>query len=117
MTKKQLTVLWSGVLIALIILLTSLRPRPEKAIDYQSLSARNDSLQQVTYGILDAKCNVCHRKKNPFMVFNQKKMVKQAKRIYKAVFIAQRMPKGDKIRLTNEEYATLKKWLSTQKIF
>ena len=33
------------------------------------------------------------------------------------VFAERRMPKGNEIRLTYEEYATLEKWLFTQEIF
>ena len=75
-----------------------------------------EDLQQEAFQILNEKCNVCHRKKNPFMVFNQKNMKKRADRIFQAVFVEQRMPKGEDIRLSKEEYATLKSWLNTQNI-
>lgn len=75
-----------------------------------------DSLQQAAFLILDTKCNVCHRKQNPFMVFNLKNMKRRATKIYDLVFVQQRMPKGDATRLTTEERATLKQWLSTQNI-
>ncbi len=61
--------------------------------------------------ILQNKCNVCHKKRNPFMIFKLKNMDKRAKRIYKQVFVKKRMPKGDEIKLTLEEYKTLEEWL------
>ena len=63
--------------------------------------------------ILQNKCNVCHKKRNPFMIFKQKNMDKRAKRIYKQVFVKKRMPKGDDIKLTLEEYKILEEWLKT----
>ena len=76
----------------------------------------DEDLKAEALAILETKCNTCHRKQNPFMVFNQKNMVKRAPRIYKAVFVDRRMPKGDKVRLSEEEAVTLKNWLSTQKL-
>ena len=77
----------------------------------------SDPLKKAAFGILDEKCNVCHRKKNPFMVFNSKNMSKRAPKIYKMVFVERKMPKGNEVRLTNEEYIKLEKWLFTQNIF
>ncbi|MEM6262416.1 MAG: hypothetical protein AAGI38_07910 [Bacteroidota bacterium] len=73
-------------------------------------------LTQRAFTILDAKCNVCHRKQNPFRVFSLKNMEKNAKRIHEQVFLKQRMPKGDEIKLTQAEYRTLEAWLETQGI-
>lgn len=64
--------------------------------------------------ILDTKCNVCHRRQNPFMVFKPNNIEKRAPRIYRAVFEQRRMPKGNDIRLTEEEYATLEQWLQSK---
>ncbi len=67
--------------------------------------------------VLINKCNVCHRKKNPFKVFSQKNMEKHAPKIYQQVFVMKRMPKGEKTKLTDEEYRILKNWLVTENIF
>ncbi len=77
----------------------------------------NDSLKKAAFNILDTQCNGCHRKQNPFMIFKEKNMEKRAPKIYQMVFVERRMPKGNEIKLTNEEYATLEKWLFTQEIF
>lgn len=77
-------------------------------------NASFEPLKEQAFSILDAKCNVCHRKQNPFMVFKLGNMDKRAERIYRAVFVQKRMPKGDDIRLTAEEYATLEQWLKTK---
>jgi len=76
----------------------------------------NQELEKEAFEILEAKCNVCHRKQNPFMVFNLKNMAKRAHKIHKQVFIERRMPKGDEISLSTEEYSTLEKWLVKQNI-
>lgn len=65
------------------------------------------------FKILENKCNVCHKKRNPFMIFKLKNMDKRAKKIYKQVFVKKRMPKGDEIKLTVEEYKVLEEWLKT----
>ena len=64
--------------------------------------------------ILDTKCNVCHRRQNPFMVFKTNNIEKRAPRIYQAVFVSKRMPKGNEVRLTEQEYATLEQWLQSK---
>lgn len=83
----------------------------------QGLAGRIDpelpSNEQVL-SILDIKCNVCHRRQNPFMVFKSNNVEKRAPRIYRAVFVQRRMPKGDEIRLTEQEYSTLEKWLQSK---
>ena len=78
-------------------------------------SVQVDTLKQAALSVLQTKCNVCHRKQNPFKVFSVKNMEKHAPKIHKQVFVKQRMPKGD-IKLTAMEYSTLKEWLSTQTI-
>lgn len=73
--------------------------------------ADND-LKQAAFELLDAKCNVCHRKQNPFKIFSLKNMEKYAAKIHKQVFVLRRMPKGDQIKLTDEEYQLLQDWLT-----
>ena len=73
-----------------------------------------DPLKEEVLSILDTKCNVCHRRQNPFMVFKQNNIEKRADRIYRAVFVQRRMPKGDDIQLSSEEYATLEQWLKSK---
>ncbi|MCB0644483.1 MAG: hypothetical protein KDC44_22720, partial [Phaeodactylibacter sp.] len=69
-----------------------------------------DDLKTEAFRVLELKCNSCQRKQNPFMVFNEKNMVKRAPKIYKAVYVDRRMPKGDDIKLSDQEYDTLKEW-------
>ncbi len=110
-------ILWLGILTAGFIFLTAFHQSSEIIQEDHSLLLNlDDVLRKDAFEILDIKCNVCHRRQNPFMVFNLKNMEKRAPKIYKRVFIERRMPKGNEIRLTNEEYSTLKKWLLTQKI-
>lgn len=72
------------------------------------------SLKEEAFAILEAKCNVCHRRQKPFMVFKLNNMDKRAPRIYQAVFVQKSMPKGEDIRLTTEEYDKLEEWLKTK---
>ena len=47
------------------------------------------------------------------MVFKARNISKRAPKIYKAVFVEGRMPKGDN-QLPEEAYAQLKKWVLTE---
>lgn len=38
-------------------------------------------------------------------------MERHASKIYKQVFVYRRMPKGDEVKLTDQEYQSLKTWL------
>ncbi|MBL4594109.1 MAG: hypothetical protein JKX68_09880 [Flavobacteriales bacterium] len=65
------------------------------------------------YQVLTNKCNVCHKTQNPRKVFTRENMNALAPKIYKQVFVRKRMPRGNKIKLTNVEYAILENWLLT----
>lgn len=90
-----------------------------KALDsptpYQSthLSTEEVDLKSDALKVLKSKCNVCHETKNPRKVFTSNNMSMLAPKIYKQVFIKERMPKGNEIRLTKKEYDTLKRWFLT----
>lgn len=70
-----------------------------------------DNIKEQAFEILKTKCNVCHKKKNKRMVFTLKNMNRRAKKINRQVFKWKRMPKGDEIKLTKEEYTILKTWI------
>ena len=117
--KKQSNILFlPGLVVGVYILLSTKFQDSYAGIPlHASLEITNDQLKEEALSILETKCNACHKKQNPFMVFKEKNMTKRAPRIYQQVFLESRMPKGDEIRLTNKEYNTLKKWLFTEKIF
>lgn len=71
-------------------------------------------LKKAALTVLENKCNVCHQQQHPGKVFTGNNMENLAPRIYKQVFVKKRMPKGDKIRLTETEAQQLKSWLETQ---
>lgn len=73
------------------------------------------SLKEKAFKILKNKCNVCHKRKNPFMIFKLKNIDKRSKKIYNQVFVKKRMPKGTKIKLTTKEYETLLTWITSVK--
>lgn len=64
--------------------------------------------------ILKTRCNACHVKQNPAKVFTSANMNLLAADINEQVFIKKRMPRGNRVRLTLDEYNTLKNWLITQ---
>lgn len=74
----------------------------------------HNDLKKAAFKVLDVKCNVCHRKRNPFMVFSERNMERRAGKIYTKVFIEGSMPKPEGQALTADEKSTLKKWLLTQ---
>lgn len=71
-----------------------------------------NSIKEQAFKVLEAKCNVCHKKKNKRMVFTLDNMDRRAKKINRQVFKWKRMPKGDEIKLTKKEAELLKKWIS-----
>lgn len=72
------------------------------------------SIKIQAFRILDIKCNSCHRKRNPFMIFSEKNMSKRAEKINKQVFELKRMPKKEGKPLSEKEYQTLKIWIQSQ---
>jgi uncharacterized membrane protein len=101
-------IVWSFNLV-LLVLLSSLSAKNQDTT--YSLVEPTTDLKTKTFKILDNKCNVCHKKRNPFMVFKPKNMERRAKKIHHQVVVTKRMPKGNEYPLTKEEYATLLKWL------
>lgn len=118
MKKLLVHLLYFGLLIYPFLLITtnSFAKKCFKPLVKQAESKPDPALKQAAFDILKTKCNVCHRKKNPFKIFSLKNMDKHAPKIYKQVFVYQRMPKGNEIKLTPEEYQTLKNWLTSKNI-
>ena len=112
--KQRINVtLGCGILIAGLVFLSAAN---DLEVTAESADLHTTELKEEALEILRAKCNVCHRRQNPFMVFNEKNMVKRARKIYYQVFVAKRMPKGDRIQLSETDYDTLKKWLNALNI-
>lgn len=120
MKRRLIPILLAGLLTAGFILLTSSRSIDDGLVENPTNlihSGPDEKLKKAAFEILKTKCNVCHKKQNPFMVFNEKNMVRRAPKIYRMVVVERKMPKGNDIRLTNEEFVLLEKWLLTQNIF
>jgi len=116
MKEPSFKLIFSGLAVAFLILLSSdLRSSWSISVSL-GWNSYKTQLGKDVLTILETKCNVCHRKQNPLMVFKEKNMVRRAPKIYKQVFLEKTMPKGDEIRLSQEEYRTLEKWLFTQKL-
>jgi uncharacterized membrane protein len=75
---------------------------------------KDDSTKERALTILQAKCNVCHVRQNPGKVFTASNMETHAPKIYKQVFVKQRMPRGNAIKLSAEEKDALLRWLETR---
>lgn len=112
MKKQNIYTLLLGILTVILILLTSLNSN-SSPIDPTAKEDRMTSLSDEALLILEKKCNTCHRKQNPFMVFNKKNMNRRVDKIYIAVFISKRMPKNNETPLSELEYNTLKRWAET----
>lgn len=102
-----------SVIVALILFSFYYLADPPASAQIPTLSGA-ETLKTQAYQVLDSKCNVCHRKQNPFMIFSPKNMDRRASKIYEQVIVKNRMPKGNEIKLTSEEYSLLKNWLETQ---
>jgi len=63
------------------------------------------------FTVLQEKCNVCHSTKRKADIFTLVNMDSLAVDIQKQVFIKRKMPKGRKVKLTEEEEHHLKVWL------
>lgn len=77
--------------------------------------AVHDDVSARALEVLQTKCNVCHVKQNPRKVFTPENMDGFAPKIHRQVFIKKRMPRGKKIKLTDEEYQILSTWITSTK--
>jgi uncharacterized membrane protein len=68
-----------------------------------------------SFTILKSKCNVCHVKRNRSKIFTLENIDGFSLEINEQVFIKKRMPKGNRIKLSEEERIKLKNWLNTVK--
>lgn len=67
------------------------------------------------FSILYSKCNRCHAKRNKRKVFTLENMDGLADKINEQVFVKKRMPKGNSIKLSQEDSKKLQNWLNTLK--
>lgn len=74
------------------------------------------SQKKAAFQVLNTKCNVCHSKQNKKKIFSLENMNGFAPLINHQVFVLRRMPRGKKIKLSMQEYQTLKTWLLTQNL-
>ena len=113
MNQQPLIILIVGIIIAAFISLSDFNSKSE---NNNPKSTSNISLKEQAFRILETKCNSCHKKQNPLMIFSKRNMEKRVSKITKEVFVTQKMRKGDAIKLTKNEYAILQEWISTQSI-
>ena len=115
MKKAHVALIGLGLLLVSHPLFSTLRSNA--VVESRTVLLDIDTLgldvKQMALAVLKSKCNVCHKKRNPFKVFSLKNMDKNAAKIYQQVFVYKRMPKGDQISLTEEEYQILKNWITS----
>ncbi|MGI9551186.1 MAG: hypothetical protein ACR2MT_08305 [Aurantibacter sp.] len=70
-----------------------------------------EGLKEQAFSVLRDKCNVCHATKKKTDIFTPENMDSLAPDIHKQVFVKRKMPKGRKVKLTEEEAQHLKVWL------
>ena len=115
MKKQSVKIIVLGLLEAALILFTAFfQSSPGQTLNDPLLPGHEASLQQKAFKILETKCNSCHRRQNPFMVFKEKNLTKRAAKIYVQVFVKKRMPKAEGEPLTSSEYELLRAWLATK---
>ncbi len=115
---KKVKITWLSFLVftCLGLMLQSFSSSSDDSFSEESKSQRTSQhLKNEALIVLETKCNVCHRKQNPFRVFKEKNMERFASKIHEQVFIKKRMPKAGQ-SLTYKESKTLKTWLLTQNI-
>ena len=74
-----------------------------------------DSSKDKAFSVLETKCNICHKTRNKRRLFTKLNMDNWAEDVYMQVFIIKRMPKGKKIKLTNEDYQQILTWITSLK--
>lgn len=115
--NQSIKLILLGLLVATVIVLSSFHyPNTPTTVEGSEFVV-NERLKRDVFEILEAKCNTCHQKQNPFMVFKLKNMERRADKIYKMVFKERKMPKGNDVQLTRREYSMLEKWLITQELY
>ncbi|MFK7814536.1 MAG: hypothetical protein AB8B59_18715 [Maribacter sp.] len=97
-------------LFLLLLSLCYVYPDYEKS-SVRDIMASQDSTKITAFTVLTNKCNVCHATKKKQDVFTLENMDSLASDINIQVFIKKKMPKGRKIKLTDEEQAALRAWL------
>lgn len=70
-----------------------------------------DKSKTKAYLVLQKKCNTCHATKKKTDIFTLENMVAFAPTIREQVFVKKKMPKGRKVKLTEEESTSLQVWL------
>lgn len=109
MKTSLLSVLLFTILLVLPSATIESSPPPVAFYEYET----SNEWVEKAFLILQTKCNDCHGQKKRNAVFTKENMNKFAKKINKQVFIKKRMPKGDEIKLSEQELAVLKSWVDT----
>lgn len=110
MKKPSSRLMVAGIIVAAILFQTAFIMEPDTEIT--TLSQLEDKLKKEALEVLNSRCNSCHRKQNPFMIFTHKNMDRRIDKINEQVFIKRRMPKGDN-QLSTEERVRLKNWIKS----
>lgn len=111
MKKPSSRLLVAGIMVAAILFQTAFSTEPPVTV-MSTLFPLEDKLKKEALEVLNTRCNSCHRKQNPFMIFTHKNMDRRIDKINEQVFIKKRMPKGDN-QLSAEESARLKNWIKS----
>ncbi len=83
--------------------------------DYTTYAAQTDAKEEA-FTVLRNKCNACHGTKKRTEIFSMDNMNSLAIEINKQVFVEGKMPKGRKVKLTEEETRRLEVWLDATQI-
>lgn len=100
-------------LISVLILNFPLNTKGEKPLKDKSYIVVQTGLKTAAFKILVKQCNFCHATKRRQDVFTMQNMDSLAIDINEQVFIKNKMPKGRKNKLSEQEVLALKNWLDT----
>jgi len=101
--KKKLIIVCMAILVSTGVA-TAAHPNP-------ATRQKDEGIKDRALVVLQSKCNVCHQRQNPGKVFTVDNMETHAPKIYKQVFVKQRMPRGNTIKLSQDDKDTLLRWL------
>lgn len=105
----KLPFIWCCIFLQLTFCFIS-KDEPEQFI--QDMLLAQEYLRVEAFTVLQEKCNTCHSTKKKTDIFTLVNMDSLAPDIHKQVFIKKKMPKGRKVKLTEDETQHLKVWLA-----
>ncbi|MGK7397445.1 MAG: hypothetical protein ACNS62_22905 [Candidatus Cyclobacteriaceae bacterium M3_2C_046] len=118
MKQRYMAIRTYGLITAGLLFLSAIDSSKMIASVHQLIFAHStDRQKKAALKVIETHCNNCHQKHNASLVIDDRSINMHIPKIYQMVFDLPNQHKGREIQLSREEYAEIKKWLSTQKIY